>query len=439
MELKSAQKCALGLTLIPPCSVTTKVPLDIRGSIFNNQPNTVKFSLMLYLDSENKDNLIFSDIVSIDPGKNAGFKTVWPTNGKAGKHEILLVAESQAGRQTISRPVWVIESCKRSTEKVEGAWMSIVHWSDAESRLWRQDNLKMTDEQWRESVRGMKELGFNTIVIQELFRNEMYVGKHKIDRQGYKGKAFYPSELYSERMELAANNPVEAILSEADKLEMHVFPGVGLYAWFDFSEGSLNWHKQVSDELWKLYGHHRSFYGWYVSEEIFGNLGEKERHRNEIVNFFEAFTAHCRKKSPDKPIMLAPNCHKVPEALDYWPKLLKNLDIVCPFGFHRMPAGDITGEQAAAILQRLCDDSGTHLWMDMEAFLFAKDRALYPRPIDGLVDDLMRFPNFEKILCYQYMGLFNAPWASIKPGGEDTVKLFNDYKRFLESRERAGK
>ena len=50
---------------------------------------------------------------------------------------------------------------------------------------------------------------------------------------------------------------------------------------------------------------------------------------------------------------------------------------------------------------------------------------------------LHRFPNFEKILCYQFPGLMNAPWMSRKPGGRepdssDTVKLFNDYKQYLE-------
>ena len=40
---------------------------------------------------------------------------------------------------------------------------------------------------------------------------------------------------------------------------------------------------------------------------------------------------------PDKPIMLAPNCHNIVEGMKYWPQLLENLDIVCPFGFHRMP------------------------------------------------------------------------------------------------------
>ena len=72
--------------------------------------------------------------------------------------------------------------------------------------------------------------------------------------------------------------------------------------------------------------------------------------------------------------------------------------------------------------------------MDMEVFLFGSEGELYPRPIDGLVDDLLRFPIFEKILCYQFPGLLNAPWSSAKPGGEATVKLYNEYRQFYRTK-----
>ena len=91
-----------------------------------------------------------------------------------------------------------------------------------------------------------------------------------------------------------------------------------------------------------------------------------------------------------------------------------------------LPEDDITGEEAAMLLQKLCDATGTHLWMDLETFLFGEYGELYPRPVAGLISDLNRFPNFEKILCFQFTGLFNAPWMSRKPGGEATVKLYRD-------------
>ena len=71
-------------------------------------------------------------------------------------------------------------------------------------------------------------------------------------------------------------------------------------------------------------------------------------------------------------------------------------------------------------------------WFDLETFLFNPDQSLYPRPIEEIIHDLTLFDNFEKILCYQYPGVFSDPTVSIRVGEEKTVKLFKDYKIYLE-------
>ncbi len=80
----------------------------------------------------------------------------------------------------------------------------------------------------------MRKLGMDMVVIQEVFRNDAYAGKHQLTPENYPGKSFYPSALYSARMDITAKDPVEAILAAADSLGMHVWVGVGLFAWFDF-------------------------------------------------------------------------------------------------------------------------------------------------------------------------------------------------------------
>ena len=165
-------------------------------------------------------------------------------------------------------------------------------------------------------------------------------------------------------------------------------------------------------------------------------LPHSNAERAEMLKFFQEFTPHVRRLAPDKPVLLAPNCYQVKGAEDAYRQLLPHLDILCPFGFHRMLPGDITGEEAAATLQSLCDQSGTHLWMDLESFLFLNNvggDALYPRPIEGLVSDFTRFGNFEKTLHYQFPGLMSSPAMSRQPGGPASVKLYNDYKAYLQS------
>ena len=433
----------VSLTIIPSPPVTDQIKLDVRGSIRNPGPERQKFNVTVHLDQKRPETLLYRASIEVPPDSARGFTFRWQAAGHTGKHQLILNAKSESAIYEVTQPLEVISSPARSTHRIGGAWVGIVHWSEQEAARWNDEIRRMTDEQWREVVRGMHEICWDVIVIEEVFRNQMYSGQHAIETEGYKGLAFYPSRLYPGRMEIAAHDPIEAILSEADALGMHVFMGVGLYAWFDFSAGSLDWHKRVASELWDLYGHHPSFYGWYVSEEVPGNIRldhhspqQVEAYRKDIAEFFGAFREHCHTLSPDKPIMLAPNCYFLAQAEQTWRQVLKDCDIVCPFGFHRMPKGDVGGEEAARWMQALCDQAGAHVWMDLEAFLFGTKNDLYPRPVSGLIRDLYQFPNFEKILCFQYPGLLNAPWASRKPGGEDTVQLFLDYKRFVQGEHR---
>jgi len=428
------------LTVIPPSPVTDKIILDIRGAFANEAAEASAWQAELYLDRIDPACLLHKAQGTAAPKSCEGVAFRYPAAGRAGRHELILTVAMNGGARSASANIDILPSSMRSVGKIDGAWAGIVHWSEQEGKRWNTEIRKMKDRDWRELTRAMNEIEMNIVVIEETFRHQEYHGKHQIEKNGYKGLAFYPSQLYFGRMEMAAKDAIEAILSEADERGMFVFLGVGMYAWFDFTAASLEWHKKTAEELWRKYGHHPSFYGWYVSEEAAGALApfssnqpkDIQRYREEIVQFFKGFRDYIHRFAPEKPIMLAPNCHSLKSGETAWRELLKYCDIVCPFGFHRMPENDVTGEEAAQWLQKLCDEAGAHLWMDMEVFLFGPENDLYPRPIDGLVSDLTRFPNFEKILCFQFPGLMNAPWASLKPGGPDTVKLYENYKKYLD-------
>ncbi len=421
----------ISLTLVPPSPVTDKISLDVRGAVWNVEPEAKSFEVKVFLDREDGAHMLHTELLLVKGNSCKGIKFRWTTDGHAGRHTLILVAKSETKTFRTTQPMEILASDIRSTRRIDGGWFEFYHWSEAEGKPWNEEIRKMTDSQWREMVAAMHRIGMDLVIVQEVFRNQKYVGKHRMETKGYTGQAYYPSKLYPQRGDIAAKDPLGAVLAEADKHGMHVMVGVGLYAWFDFTPGSLAWHKRAADELWALYGHHPSFYGWYVSEEIAGNLGADTARRREIVVFFKELKEHVNALAPDKPVMLATNSHHVADSEDYYPKLLEHLDILCPFGFHRMPEGDYTGEKVATVLQQHCDEAGAHLWMDMEVFLFGKGNALLPRPIEGVLDDLMRFPNFEKICCYAYTGLMNAPGQSRKPGGEATVQLYKDYEKFV--------
>lgn len=430
----------VSLTLIPPSPITNSVDLDVRAGIWNHRNVKQNFEVSFYINKKEEKFIVYKRKVEIDANSSLGIKFTIDTKDKVGNNKIILVAKSGMNAYSVEKPIEIIDSKFRSTQRIGGAWAGIYHWSEEEGKLWNTDIKKMSDDQWKELVRSMHSLKMDVIVIQEVFRNQMYVGKHNMEKEGYHGNAFYPSLLYPGRMAIAAKDPIEAILSESDKKGMSVFLGVGMYAWFDFTPASLEWHKQIAKELWKKYGHHASFYGWYISEESSGSLDnwesnkeKAEMRKREMLVFFKSFKTYCTQFAPDKPIMLATNSNQILKAMNTYPELLKSVDILCPFGFSRMEDDDLTGRDAAMVLQKLCDDAHSHLWLDLEAFLFHPEGSLYPRSIEGIISDLKIYCNFEKILCYQYPGIFNSPQMSIPLGGNAAVKLYLDYKKYIDT------
>lgn len=427
------------LTLIPPSAITSKVDLDVRLGIRNTGAAPAEYDVSLYLDKVNAKSLICRESCRLMPDSAGCVRHILPTASLSGSHRIIAVVKDGKGKKmTRTKDIEIIGSPIRSTRLIDGAWAGIYHWSETEGKNWNRDIRNLSEAQWREMVRSMHKIGMDIIVIQETFRNEVYC-RDSLTLDAYEGKAFYPSNLYPGRMDIASTDPLEAILSEADKHGMNVMMGVGMFAWFDFSDESLAWHKKVANELWDKYGHHPSFYGFYVSEESGGGLDnweatpeKRQKRKRDIVNFFKEFKRYCNTLAPGKPVMLATNSMEVPNGVDTYPELLQNLDILCPFGFARMPQGDISGRQAANILQRLCDENGSHLWFDLEAFRFNSDQSLSPKPVQEIVRDLNMFDNFEKVLCYQYPGVFNDPEMSVRVGEESTLDLYNGYKAYRD-------
>lgn len=430
----------VGLSLIPPGTITDKVDLDVRAGIVNKGTSAESYNIYMYLGDPSEERLLLNESVTLNPGENYQSKYILETEGMVGKNEVSLKIVTADGKEISKASEFEVEKSDiRSTRLIDGAWAGLYHWSEEEGKLWNKDIKELKEDQWRDVVRSMHEIGMDVIVVQEAFRNNDYVGQHQTTVENYKGRAFYPSELYPGRMPIASKDPIEAILSEADALGMSVMMGVGMFAWFDFTEQSLKWHKNVAEELWNRYGHHNSFYGFYVSEECAGNLYNSEqtddmkaKRKKEIADFFREFKKFTHTMAPDKPVMLATNSMGVMDGADAYPSLLENLDILCPFGFARMPEGDLTGKEAADLLQSFCDAAGSHLWFDLEAFLFNPDMSLYPRPIDEIIGDLNLLDNFEKVLCYQFPGVFSDPSWSFCLGEERTKQLFKDYKAYMD-------
>jgi hypothetical protein len=281
-------------------------------------------------------------------------------------------------------------------------------------------------------------------------------------RETYAGRAYYPSRLWPARVALPCADPVEAILDEADRQDMRVFLGVGLYAHFDYTAGSLAWHRDVLRELWTMYRRHDSLHGWYVSEELSGPMRPHERRywdateefRAEVQAFFRGLHETIRTLCPHTLLMVAPDAN-FSEAAGAWPHVLRHCDIVCVQGYQRQSRDDVPAEEAVRRMQAWCDAAGAHHWLDLEIFGFEHpdktgpqregyvqllpdgteqwvQTPLVPQPLAVLRREMEQLGALDYVCAYQYPGLMCAPGARLKPGGEPAVRLYRDYQAHVE-------
>lgn len=324
----------------------------------------------------------------------------------------------------------IIDSGCNSTTLIDGCWVSIYHWSETEARLFNPDLKNLSNEDWKEQIFAMNRVGIKGIVIQNVFESDKYVNQHDMTIETYVGEAYYPSRLYKGRCPITAEDPLEAILEAADEVGMNVLLGVGLYAWFDFSNESLKWHEEVTKELNSLYGHHDSLYGWYISEEMFGSFyydypPVPDEKYKEIVKFFREYKAFARDLTPTKPVALAPNNIRFHEYEKEWKEVLVNIDILIPFAFARDPENMNIDEIAD-----ICKACGTHFWVDMEMFVSPFDNGLMPKPYDELIKEIRTYDKLEQIYGYQFTGLMNSPESKYNLGGQKAKKLYDEYLKY---------
>lgn len=238
-------------------------------------------------------------------------------------------------------------------------------------------------------------------------------------------------------MPLAARDPIEAVLRAADRCGMHVLLGVGLFAWFDFSEQSLEWHRRVARELFQRYGGHASFYGWYVSEEIMGDLyysympHSAERWK-ELAVFFREFRTFVQELAPTKPVAFAPNNVRFHLYAEEWKTILPFIDILIPFAFARDP------EHLNVVqMKQICDECGTHMWVDMEMFREPFEDGLVPKTMEALLREIRQYDALEQCYGYQYTGLMNHPASRFSLGGEPAKELYARYLQYYRARRAA--
>ena len=134
--------------------------------------------------------------------------------------------------------------------------------------------------EWEQDFIHMKAAGINTVILI---------------RSGYRRFITYPSDYLMKQFN-CHRPPIDLLslfLTLADKYEMDFYFGLydsGIY-WDtgDMSHEIIS-NQFVTEEVWKKYGHHRSFKGWYLSMEI-------SRKTKGAIEAFSALGKQCKDVS----------------------------------------------------------------------------------------------------------------------------------------------
>lgn len=144
-------------------------------------------------------------------------------------------------------------------------------------------------EEWRRDFEYMKAIGIDTVILI---------------RSGYRRFITYPSAYlikehgcYAPPVDL-----VEMFLQLADELNMNFYFGLydsGRYWDTGNMQHEIDSNRFVIDEVWKKYGHYKSFKGWYLSMEI-------SRKTKGATEAFKTLGMQCKEVSGNLPTLISP-------------------------------------------------------------------------------------------------------------------------------------
>jgi Domain of unknown function (DUF4434)/Domain of unknown function (DUF5109) len=143
-------------------------------------------------------------------------------------------------------------------------------------------------KEWEQDFVHMKNMGIDTVVMI---------------RCGYRKFITYPSPyLIAQGCFTPPVDLTELFLTLADRYGMNFYFGLydsGQY----WDTGDMNHeidpNRFVIDEVWKHYGHHPSFKGWYLSMEI-------SRRTRGYAKAFQVLGHQCKQISEELPVLISP-------------------------------------------------------------------------------------------------------------------------------------
>ena len=149
-------------------------------------------------------------------------------------------------------------------------------------------------KEWDEDFRAMKNMGINTVVLIRAGLGRWIA-------------APFESILKEEDVYYPPVDLVEMFLTLADKYEMSFYFGMydsGKYWQEGLFQREIDLNLKLIDEVWAKYGHHPSFQGWYLSQEI-------SRRTRNMSKIYAEVGRHAKQVSGGLKTMISPYIHGI--------------------------------------------------------------------------------------------------------------------------------
>lgn len=436
MEPIFSCKAVYDVCLLPYSPMSEDDELEIRAQIFNSgMAGQVQVSF--YLDSE----LLERCTLTVEKESYGFAHTFTLLAGKGGEHTVAVELEAVSGQVLDPRCEIPIEVVAETKPLLDGGFVMLGPPNDrTPCDTYRDDLKRFTDADWENYVTEMHRLGQSCIIIM--------VSRQYLTLESLKLVAHYPSKLL-EKSDIAAYDPIGAILSAAERNGQKVFIGVG-------NQFGHKGTREEMSELYERYRHFTSFYGWYFAAELWMDNTHQEGFAE--WSLYNYLWEHARTLAPVKPILISPMGMPCDAFAEIFQKV-HFCDIIMPQDWVGQCAFHVEdSEEMYRRLAVICRKAHKHLWANCEGFNFTdtpdgkwenwgctfKDfpwdapRVLVPRFRGGGMVGEQGFdrqmqvtrPYVEKIMTFMLSGFFCPPDFTPRCGGEAAVRQYKAYVEY---------
>lgn len=422
----SQSKYSSSMTVVPPVCVSQHVEVEIRVAVRNHATEPARFELVLSLESEKARRPIIGTPLEVAEHGQELYSLHVPAKGISGESTITYELKGPEGFEKSGHSILHVVECEtRAVPLLQVGWMDP---GAMIPKAYLQQQAP-TESYLRKAIDHYHKLGFAALIIT--YPESIYSG------QG----VFYPTRVFPHERRRVAFDVVGTILNQASINGQHVFVGLGrgpdlLLTWtgFDDSErnhAALAHSMKTATELWALYGHEPSFYGWYLTHEANDIAQASRSYYNPLTLFLRTFSA-------DKPVLISPSGTPILNAeslLESEVDIFAYQDAVgsgyVPYRNTFDPQKRIeTLKDVYESYARAHQGSGKHLWTNLEIWEMEGPQYgnSYPANFARIQQQLdIEKEHVDVISSYTLSGFMEPPDSTAQLGGAKAVALFKAY------------